>query len=212
VEFLPSECGHKDSLSLLKELCSIAFSILKKKGAEGNAKFQPVFEFINEIISIHGESIEKRAMESANGQAVSDREGDFVVIITELLLSAVEEFQTASAAAAASLNTSKEQGNGQPAFESKALPAPKGEFVPSDEFCGMFSMFKTCVERCPVYFVQLPSAPGLERQDDPLYQRTIDTAIEFLNESDPDTSKHAIEFLAATVRTIFWCSLVWLQA
>lgn len=198
IEFLPRECSGKDSISLMKEISSIAFSILKKAREGKSAKFRAVFEYLGEFVRVHGETVEKRALES-NRKSESDTKGDVVVVLTDLLLAAVDEFQTTSAAKTSMNSSSSEQDNGQPPFESKMFPEPKKEPILSDEFCGMFSFFKVCVENCPSYFFQLPSAPGLEGQEDLLYQRSVETAIGFLIDSDVSIAEHAMDFLEILV-------------
>ena len=200
VEFMPPECKNKGNLTVLKELSSIAFSILKKKDTESQAKFQPVFRFLTEFVSDHGDAAENKTQEAMKGQATPEGKSDVVLVLTDLLLAAVDEFQSASIAA--SMTNVEEQGQGQPAYESKSLPAPKGDAHIGDEICGMLTLFKTCLERCPSYFFQLPSAPGLEGQEDLLHRKATESAIALLNESDTETSKHAMGYLEALVRIL----------
>lgn len=194
VEFLPPECKNRTNFSLLKELCSIALSILKKKGT-GQAKFQPVVAFLTEFVKAHGESAESSTVETMKGQNVTGTKSEVVVVMTDLLLVAVDEFQTASGTK--SLTQAKEQGQGQTPFESKSQPAENG--VPGDEFYGMLGMFTTCLERCPSYFFSLPSAPGLEGQADLLYRKACEAAVGALNEPDVATAKLAMDFLDTMV-------------
>lgn len=195
---MPLECSSKGSLSLLQELCSIATSILKKKGTGSQPKFQPVFYFLTEFVNVHGGFVERKAQEALKGWTVSQGPGDVSVLLSDLLLAAVDELQTSSATE--SVSNADEQGQGQPPFESKTLPVPKTDTLPGDEFCGMFRLFRTCIERCPCYFFQLPSAPGLEGQEDSLHRKATDTAVGCLNEPDPQIAKHAMDFLEAMVR------------
>ena len=200
IEFLPQESSVKDSVSLMKDLSSMAYAMLKNKGSESKAKFGAVFDFLNEFVKVHGKSIEQKALETTE-KFESNVLGDIAVILTDLLLAAVDEFQdTASATSTTSHSGNKEQGQGQPPFEeSKAMPGPKGGFVPCDEICGMFDLFRTCIEKCPSYFFQLPSAPGQEGREELLYRKSVETAINVLNKPDADTAQHAMDFLDALV-------------
>lgn len=196
VEFLPPECKNKASFSLLKELSSIALSILKKKGTRSQAKFQPVVAFLTEFVSVYGEAAESGVAEAKIGQTPEGK-GEVTAVLTELLLATVDELQAEGPASATQTN---EQGQGQPPFESKSLPAPKGIGFTGDAFCGMLSLFKACLERCPSYFFRLPSAPGLEGQEDLLYRKASDAAMGALNATDVETAKHAMDFLDTLVK------------
>lgn len=200
VEFMPPECKNKGNLSVLQELCSVALSILKMNDVENQVRFKPVFRFLTAFVSSHGDSAENRAQEALKGQAAPGGENDVVFILTDLLLAAVDEFQSASVAASAT-NT-KKQGQGQPAYESKTLPAPKGDAHIGEEMCEMFTLFEACLEHCPSYFFQLPSAPGLEGQNDLLHRKATETAVGLLNESDAETSKYAMAYLETLVRLL----------
>ena len=202
VEFMPPECKNKGNLSVLHELCSVALSILKNNDSESQARFKPVFRFLTAFVSAHGYFAEHRAQEALKGQVAPDENSGVVVILTDLLLAAVDEFQTASVAASAT-NT-KKQGQGQPAYESKTLPAPKGDAHIGEEMCEMLSLFESLLERCPSYFFQLPSAPGLEGQNDLLHRKATETAVGLLNESDAETSKCAMAYLETLVRLLLF--------
>lgn len=197
VEFLPPDCKSKGSSSLLKELCSIALSILRKKGTGSRAKFQPVTAFLAEFVSAHGESVETGTLEALKGQIVPESTKEVTVVLTDLLLAAVDEFQASSQTA--SMAQAKEQGQGQPPFESKSQP-PKGNSFHGEEFCGMLGLFKACLEQCPSYFFQIPSAPGLEGPADLLYRKASDAAAAALNDPDVSIAQHAMEFLESLVR------------
>jgi len=200
VEIMPPECKSKGSISLLKELCTIAFSILKGKGDDGQANFKPVFVFLTEIVNAHGEVVEMRTQEVRNGQMPMEEKGEITALLTDLLLTTVDKFYTTLMTASAP--SSKQQDQGQPAFESKSLPEPKTDTPPSEEFCDMMKLFKACVERCPSYFFQLPSAPGLEGQEDMLQRKATDMAIGCLSEADPAMATHAMEFLEVLVSLV----------
>jgi hypothetical protein len=210
IEFLPPECKTKGSFSMLKELCSVALSMLKKKGS-GMAKFQPVFTFLVDFVNVHGETAETGTLEAMRGQNIPESTDEVTVVLTDLLLAAVDELQ--SSYATPSTGNAKEQGQGQPPFEIKSLPVPKGSIHPGDEFCGMLGLFKSCLERCPSYFFHLPCAPGLVGREDMLSRKATDLAVGFLKETDVSTARHAMQFLEALVRTatadvtVLLCSL-----
>jgi len=149
-------------------------------------------------VNDHGDSVEIRTQEALKGQISSEERNEVVVILTDLLLAAVDEFHTASMTA--SVTNANEQGQGQAAYESKSVPAPKSDAHVGEEICGMLDLFKTCVERCPSYFFQLPSAPGLEGQKDLLHLKATESTIALLQESDTQTSKHAMGYLEALLK------------
>lgn len=186
---------------MLKELCSIAFSILKKKDSGCTAKFTPILVFLQEFIKLHGEAVDRQIVENGKSENADDGSQDVTVVLSDLLLSAVDEFQVSSAAST-SVASPKEQGQGQAAFESKSERGPKEVAGPSDELCGMFTLFQICVERCPAFFLSLPAAPDAHEGDDLLYSRAVDTAVGFLGETDTPTSLHAMSFMESLVSLI----------
>ena len=197
VEFLPPECKNRPNFLLLKELCSIALSILKKKGQGSEAKFQPVVAFLTEFVKAHGESVESGSIEASRGQNVTGIRNEVAVVLTELLLVTVEECRAASGTT--SPMQVKEQGQGQPPFESKSQPPQKGNGLPGVELHGMLPLFTTCLETCPSYFFGLPSAPGLEGQEDFLHRKACEAAVGALHEPDVGTAKLAMDFLQTLV-------------
>jgi len=202
VEILPPECNTKGNLSVLKDLCSIGFSILKNGSTGNQVKFQSVFRFLTAFVRDHGDFVENRTREAIIAQTPAEEgKSEIVVLLTDLLLAAVDEFQVASLTTSA-FDSNKEQGQGQAAYESKSAPAKKGEAHVGEEICEMLSLFTTCVERCPSFFFQLPSAPGLEGQQDLLHRKATESAIAFLNVSDTQTSTHAMAYLEALVSPI----------
>jgi hypothetical protein len=196
VEFLPPECKNKTIFSLLKELCSIALSMLKKTGTRSQS-LQPIIAFLTEFVKAHGESAESGTIEAMKGQNVCGSRSEVAVVLTDLLLLTVDEFRSASEAA--SPMQDKEQDQGQPPFESKSQPGEKGNGHPGCEFYGMLSLFTTCLEVCPTYFFSLPSAAGLEGRDDLLYWKACEAAAGALNEPDVATAKLGMDFFDTLV-------------
>lgn len=181
---------------MLKELCSVALSMLKRKEA-AKTKFQPVFAFLIQFVYVHGETAESRTLEGLQGQNIPESTDEVTTVLTDLIFASVDELQ--SSYATPSIGNTKEQGQGQPPFEIKALPVPKN-IRAGDEFCGMLGLFKACLERCPSYFFHLPCAPGLVGREDMLSRKATDLAVGFLNDTDAATATHAMQFLDALVR------------
>ena len=186
-------------MSLVKEICALATSMLQP--ASGAVHFRPVLEFLQRFVKIHGDVVDKNARASLEGQnTLSNGESGRAIgeCLESLLLATVEAVRY-------SLGTTwtspQRQGQGQPAFESKIEPMSDIHSRPTNEALpATFSLLRTCAERCPFFLLHLPAGPRLDRKEDSLYRRSVESAVASLIEADVDTSKSAMEYLESTVK------------
>jgi hypothetical protein len=116
--------------------------------------------------------------------------------LERLLLSTID---TARNSLGTTWTSSQRQGNGQPPFESKAEPIEDRQ-TSNEALPGIFSLLRTCAERCPVFLLRLPAAPGLDCKEDSLYRLAVESAVASLIEADVETSRSAMEYLESTVK------------
>jgi hypothetical protein len=197
---LPPECIDDLSVSFVKELCLVATSIIQSDcNGEKQLNFQPVLDFLKTFVKIHGDVIDKNAKSTLEGGSTpsnAERGREVGKCLETLLLTTVVGINNLLGS---TWTSAQRQGNGQPAFESKAEPVDDKRQVSNEALSAMFSLLKTCAERCPVFLLHLPAAPGLDRDEDLLLRRAVESAVTSLLEPEVATSKGAMEFLLATV-------------
>jgi hypothetical protein len=192
---MPPDYDSKGSLTLLKNLCNVASSMLHVQ-TTNPVHFGSVFEFLEDFVHTHGDKIERSTLESVQGAAVNSHDKEAAGLLESLLLGTI----AATRASLGSVWTSpKEQGQGQSAFESKPPPAPKPGSVPNESLAGMFSLLQKLLGICPVFTLNLPAGPGLDSEEDRLLRRAIDSAAASLDDTDTDIIVNAIVFLTTAV-------------
>ena len=180
---------------MLKDLTSTASSILKTANG-GLVYYDAIFAFLEEFIRIYGEGVENAALATLSGSSPSADELEVGKMVEELML---ELLGAVRDSLGSKWNEPKEQGQGQEAFESKPHFAPKADQMSQDSLARVFSLVATCMVTCPVFLFYLPAEAGLDRDDDKLLRRAIDTAVTSLNDNDQEITLKAIKFLMATV-------------
>jgi len=200
-EFLPPKCDTNSNFSLLKELCSIAFAMMENDNG-GTAQFRPIFEFLTAIIKVYGEGLESKVQQVHNGARpiVADNEQELALQVKNIMMTSIKAVKSAMNA---KLAIPKEQGQGQQPFESKRDQESKSEVNSIEAFAGLFMLFTMCLEKCPVFFFQLPATQeSTQDADGLLYNRAVDSAISSLIGTDLQTSKAAMDFLESLVKLI----------
>jgi hypothetical protein len=196
---LPSSCDDASNFKLLRELCSLACSILTETSTH-RAHFEVVYGFICKFLETYGESVEKVALATLSGASIQGSETEMVKLLEEVMLRTVAAVQETLGNV---WTSASEQGNGQEAFESKPSPARKPQTKSNESLAGILSFLKQALISCPVFLLHLPSAPGKDSEDDMLLRRAIDSAVASLNDSDPELTRNAIAFLKTLVRMRF---------
>merc|ERR1712232_306766 len=123
----------------------------------GRVQFQPILEFLVALVDVYGDTLENDAKSSIPcGQGVSDsKRQELGSQIRTLLLSTIEAIRSS---VGGKWTVSKEQGQGQAAFESKC-EHPKDDSHEKSKvtYAGIYYLFTMCTERCPQFFFQLPT-------------------------------------------------------
>ena len=187
-EFLPPTCADESSLTLLKDVSAIASTVISKAGGN-SGHFTSVCYFLDQFVHTYGEAIEKDISsgkaENGLGRILEDLLRDTVTVARDHLGS---EWTRA-----------KEQGQGQPPFESKPSPSPRPDSVSNGCLVGIFSVLASCVDICPSFSIRLVASPAIHREDDLLLRRAIDSAMASLNENDSELVLNAVKLLKAMV-------------
>jgi hypothetical protein len=195
---MPPDYDINGSLTLLKDLCAVSSSMLRTQNGSP-VHFESIFEFLKDFVYTHGHKIEKWALASTESMSVNFNDEEAARLLEDLMLGTIE----ATRASLGSVWTSpKEQGEGQSAFESKPPPAPKPGSISNESLAGMLSLTQKGLDQCPVFFLQLPAVRGIDREDDRLLRRAVDSAVASLNDSDPDIVLNAIIILTAMVSAL----------
>ena len=184
----------------MKELCAVAQSVIERESStEKPTNFTAAIDFLQAFVKMHGDRIEKDAMAVVDGrstQANAERGREIGKCLEDLMLTTIAAINTMLGSV---WNSPQRQGNGQPAFETKAEPVDRGKQTSSRGLSSVLSLLKTCAERCPVFLIHLPSAPGLDRNEDLLLRYAVDSAVSSILDRDAETSKSAIQFLDVVV-------------
>lgn len=194
---LPRDLQKDGGMSLLNELCSLSSSILTN--ADGSqVALRPATQFLNELVYVHGSSIEERAIEIVNHShdeaANKDEAGK---LLEGLIMSLIEASQSVLGAA----RGGEHQRRGQEPFESKIQPEPEEKASTSiGGLAGIFSILTVCVKECPVFLLHLrlrTDGPGHRKSL--LVGRAVDSASAALTESDVETVTTSLVFLESAV-------------
>lgn len=195
-ECLPPECTDDTTQRLLNELCKIAISIIQSSHTtEKPLGIEPVFALLQSLVMVYGDVIDEDALATIEGR-VPPSGREIGRSLENLLLITVSAISTMLGT---TWTSTQHQGQGQPAFESKAAPADSRKQISSRALLAMFSLLRVCTEKCPVFLLHLPAAAGLDRNEDLLLRPAVESAVASLLETDVDTCRGAMEFLEATL-------------
>jgi len=156
---------------------------------------ESLFKFLSDFARTYGGRIEREVVSNDHETGSSDEAFNLGRIFEELLQTLVASISTQLGD---TWTITKEQGNGQPAFESKSVPSRKSkENVSNDSLAGMFSFVTICMDACPLFLFHLPARPRLEPKDDMLLRRAVESAVVSLNDCNPFVAGHAMKLLTA---------------
>jgi len=189
-KLLPPSAEDESSQNLVRDLFSIAETMVK--ASKGRLDADPLFQFLRDFVATYGKVIEQGAVASARESIIPEDARALGCMFEELLLCTLAAFRNNLGNA---WGTSKEQGNGQPPFESKPLPAQKSNGISNESLAGVLALAEICMDSCPVFIFQFPSTPGLEAEDHMFLRRAIDSAVASLNDCDPSIAANSMRFL-----------------
>ena len=195
---LPPECNDDFSVSFIKELCAIAASMVESiSDKRFNAK--PVLDFLQNFVRVYGDAIDKDVRGSLEGRAApssAERGMEVGKCLETLLLATIAAVDNMLGT---TWTSSQRQKRGQPPFESKAEQVEDTRLTSNFALPGVFSLLRTCAEHCPVFLLHLPASAGLDRREDLLLRRAVESAVTSLVEPDEATSESAMEFIEAII-------------
>lgn len=153
------------------------------------------FRFIDALLNSVGTEVEKLSSAKLGGTVISDAGQE----LGRLVEMTVVESITASQENLGTWTRAREQGQGQPAFESRSPIAVERKANSNDALASAFSMLSTALKTCPTFTFFLPAALGVDREEDTLLRRAIDAAACSLNDGNTDLVKSCICFLVSLV-------------
>jgi hypothetical protein len=216
---LPSDIENQASMELLRELCSIATTIIRKGDVKwrNGLVYVPVFNFVETFVKVLGPVIDETSSAILQGRTLSDQQ---YYKIHRLLQSTVfaavtvmddhqnhqQHYHPGSVLARAQQGGQQLQGNGQPAFETKTKPPPASSTVDptitlsSVGLVSMFSFLTTCMKYCPHFLIGMTVRPSPDDDEEgSLLERTVDLAVSSLLDFDSETCNQAMLFLGAVL-------------
>jgi hypothetical protein len=178
---------------LLREIFSVLKSLFDAK-MDSVVKFEAICSFLQVCFHKYGTILSEV---SVGSHAISVENRMLSEGIVNLLL---HSLQTVRLQLSTAWIRPKEQGQGQTPFESKGPPAPHVTKASSVCLASMLSLLRVVIETCPELILELPTMPGIDKDDDSLYQRSLDSAIMSLQSFDAENVKCAIDYLLSMVR------------
>lgn len=192
-ELLPPFYDNDDSLPLLRELCSLA-SLMNS-----NANPDSLLRFVSDFVRQFGASVEKSQAMVLAGVPMPTGDIENQQMLGELI---VRSFVSVEETFGNSCMKTREQKNGQDAFERRQSPVRQNLIASNESLGALFSVMTQCLEICPLFVIQLPVPKGVYRDNDLLVRRTTDAAVESLFGCDPETTANAICFLSLLVECV----------
>jgi len=163
-------------------------------GNEKRTSLLAVYQFLEHCFGMYGEKVEAvtRHILDGTSQNSDPHVKETGQLLETLLLNSIEV--TKSTLGTAWIRD-KEQGQGQPAYESKSEPVPEQRATSTEELSGIFSVLAACAKKCPAFLIHLPAADGVEPENDRLFSRAVESAVSTLTETDFEASRSAILYL-----------------
>jgi hypothetical protein len=179
---LPPIVGDATDVALLRELCSIASSIIQVS-KPSTASLDVIFDFIDLFIESFGNYVESATIKATNtdvGRLLED-------IVTQTVDSVHDYLGNA-------WSTPSEQENGQAASESRQTPKQRQK--PTDCLAWVLSMLELGLRHCPIFFMRITSSN--DANDQILYLATI-AATASLQDEKPEVIRSSVLFLKTLV-------------
>jgi hypothetical protein len=92
-----------------------------------------------------------------------------------------------------------EQGQGQLPFENHDEVVAKLSESTKECLTALLPLIQVCLDHSPIFLLCLPARPGVDREQDMLLRRAVDSTVSSLNEADGDLSSCAILLLETMV-------------
>lgn len=212
-ECIPSDIENEGSRVFLRDLCSLAIGILNRgTGKRRNGSILvPILNFAEEYVNIFGGVVEETTLcwvspsyiqllssSSGEGRACSVRNDEVCLYLQSVIFAIVAGMEGQLVRA---WTPSQRQGNGQPAFETKTMPAEGIDSPEAASTAGLgalFSFLTVCTEICPHFLMHMPAKQGAD-DDDLLLLGFLGLAVTCIADLDTETSKRAMEFLDAVL-------------
>ena len=191
---LPPTFDEEANRTLLRELCSTTRSILKAVNAR--TSLNPVFAFLENVVETFGARVEQTALDTLRGFVTGENERELGLLLEELVLDVVE---AARPTLGDVWSTPRKQFKGELAFESKPSPIQRAGSMPNDSLAGVLSFLSRCLNICPVFLQHLPAGPGVDKDDDLMMRRAMDSAVASLSDADPALARCSTSFLQSVV-------------
>ena len=195
-DLLPPYCNNDDTLSLLNELFVLALST-KTTINTSKLHFETIFEFLKECVAMYGDVIERAVTLSLSGGEVRQIDWEIRRILEKSFLDTVTAVQESLGSV---WTLPREQRNGQDAFETKPSPKHRISEKSNESLASILTLCKCCLQKCPLFLLRLPAMSGVNRDNDMLLRRALDSAIDSVNDTDPEVISCSIAFLTALVR------------
>lgn len=193
---MPKSVGEESALTILDELFTLARTMVKAENADVCCG---IFGFLSEFLHTFGGVVEQGAAAAVRGLKVTEREKQLGRLFEDLMMVALSSSRSLLGIA---WTSPTEQGQGQPAFESKPKPSLKVENASNGCLLGIFLLLNSCLGICPVALLHLPAGPGVDADDDGLLRRAIDSAVLTLCDCDPAIAASAMRLLKTMVNTM----------
>ena len=195
MDLLPPSIRDEYSLGLLRDLGAIASSMIAS-GIASRELFESLCRFLGEFITAHGESIDRGTTSMLQSSTGFAAEREIFRLAEGLFLGAVEY---ARPALGEEWTKPAEQGEGQTPFESRNASTRKMSDSTKDCLAALLPLLQVCLDLSPVFLSYLPARPGVDREQDLLLRRAVDSTVGSLNEADSDLTTSAILLLETMV-------------
>lgn len=197
VNLLPPSVRDDYSLGLLRDLGAVASSMIAS-GTTNSVLFESLCTFLDEFIVAHGEAIDTGTTSVLRATSGFAGEREIFRLAEGLFLSAIEY---ALPALGEDWTRPAEQREGQAAVESQdAGSLPKRSEATTECLSTLLPLLQTCLDLAPVFLAYLPARPGVDREQDMLLRRAIDSTVGSLNDTDSELVIRSISLLETMVR------------
>jgi hypothetical protein len=164
-----------------------------------NSKANPdsVLGFVGDLVMYFGEAVEKSLIMASTGVPIPSREMETRQLFEELI---VQTVTSAEETFGHSWTKTREQKNGQDAFERRSSPVHQHLITSNESLGAMFSVMAKCLDKCPLLVARLAVVNGVYSENDLLLRHATDAAVASLYGCDHETTLNAILFLSLLVR------------
>jgi len=197
VNCVPLRLENSYAIGLLRELFMLASSMILDS-ANNKSPLPAVYDFVERIIDLHGSKIEIASQVMVEGTATltSNAYCEVCKKLENLILSSILSIKNSLGSA---WSCDKEQGQGQPAFESKSKVILDERPTATDTLAAIFTVLSIAAVNCPIFLIHLPATIGGDRENNRLISRAIKSSVIVLVEPDFELARTAILFLVSVI-------------